>query len=54
MRPPHAQVVIESWRPKYNEERPKKRLGGLTPFANAEQLASKAVTLTQGSKPSCQ
>lgn len=50
---PHAKVVIESWRREYNEERPKKGLGGLTPLAYAEQLASKAVTLTQGSKASC-
>lgn len=47
---PHAKVVIESWRREYNEERPKKGLGGLTPSAYAEQLASKAVTLSQDSK----
>ena len=35
------------------EERPKKGLGGLTPLAYAEQLASKAVTLTQDSKACC-
>ena len=29
----HAQAVIETWRREYNEERPKKRLGGLTPAA---------------------
>ncbi|WP_397377679.1 IS3 family transposase [Pseudomonas sp.] len=50
---PHAKVVIESWRREYNEERPKKGLGGLTPSAYAEQLASKAVTLPQDSKASC-
>lgn len=50
---PHAKVVIESWRREYNEQRPKKGLGGLTPSAYAEQLASKAVTLTQDSKASC-
>lgn len=50
---PHAKVVIESWRREYNEERPKKGLGGLTPSAYAEQLASKAVTLIQDSKASC-
>jgi len=27
----HAQVVIETWRREYNEERPKKGPGGLTP-----------------------
>jgi len=26
----HAQVVIEAWRREYNEERPKKGLGGGT------------------------
>ena len=34
----HARVVIESWRREYNEERPKKGLGGLTPAAYARQL----------------
>jgi hypothetical protein len=27
----HAQALIEAWRREYNEERPKKALGGLTP-----------------------
>ena len=27
----HAGTVIETWRREYNEERPKKALGGLTP-----------------------
>lgn len=27
----HAQVVINAWVREYNEERPKKALGGLTP-----------------------
>ena len=27
----HAQIVIEAWRREYNEDRPKKGLGGLTP-----------------------
>jgi len=34
----HAQVVIETWRREYNEDRPKKGLGGLTPAAYAQQL----------------
>ena len=42
----HARVVIEAWRREYNEERPKKALGGLTPAAYAMQLATKAVTMT--------
>jgi hypothetical protein len=40
----HAQVVIETWRREYNEERPKKGLGGLTPAAYARQLTAKAKT----------
>jgi transposase InsO family protein len=36
----HAQVVIEAWRRKYNEERPKKQLGG--------QLAAARSTVTPG------
>lgn len=44
----HARAVIETWRREYNEERPKKGLGGLTPAAYAAQLASKAVTMTSG------
>lgn len=44
----HARVLIEAWRKEYNEERPKKALGGLTPAAYARQLAMKAVTLTPG------
>jgi putative transposase len=36
---PHAKVVIEAWRREYNEERPKKSLGGLTPAAYAQKLA---------------
>lgn len=35
----HARTVIETWRREYNEERPKKALGGLTPAAYAGQLA---------------
>jgi transposase InsO family protein len=44
----HAQVVIETWRREYNEERPKKALGGLTPAAYARQLAMKSATVTTG------
>lgn len=40
----HAQVIIEEWRREYNEERPKKGLGGLTPTAYARQLTAKAKT----------
>ena len=34
----HARAEIERWRREYNEERPKKVLGGLTPAAYAKQL----------------
>ena len=33
-----ARTLIEQWRREYNEERPKKALGGLTPSAYAERL----------------
>ena len=46
----HARAVIETWRREYNEERPKKSLGGLTPAQYAKQLASKAVTMPEDSK----
>lgn len=41
----HARVVIEDWRREYNERRPKKSLGGLTPALYAKQLAQKALTM---------
>lgn len=44
----HAQAAIEAWRREYNEERPKKALGGLTPAAYARQLAEKSATVTAG------
>ena len=47
---PHARTVIEAWRREYNEERPKKSLGGLTPAQYAKQLANKAVTMPEDSK----
>ena len=31
--------MIETWRREYNEERPKKALGGLTPAAYAKRMA---------------
>ena len=45
----HARMVIETWRREYNEERPKKALGGLTPEAYAKTLAA-SDTLTADSK----
>ena len=44
----HARILIEAWRREYNEERPKKALGGLTPAAYARQLAMNAVTVNPG------
>jgi putative transposase len=46
----HARAVIEVWRREYNEERPKKSLGGLTPAQYAKKLAIKAVTIPENSK----
>ena len=34
----HAQAIIETWRREYNDERPKKGLGGLTPAAYAQAV----------------
>lgn len=36
-----ARATIETWRREYNEERPKKALGGLTPAGYARQLATR-------------
>lgn len=36
-----ARATIETWRREYNEERPKKALGGLTPAGHARQLATR-------------
>ena len=41
-----ARILIEAWRCEYNEERPKKSLGGLTPTAYAKALIQKSVKLT--------
>lgn len=44
----HARSIIEAWRREYNEERPKKGLGGLTPSQYAEKLNMKSSTVTVG------
>jgi putative transposase len=49
----HARAVIETWRREYNDERPKKSLGGITPSQYAKQLARKAVTMPEDSKAIC-
>ena len=43
-----ARTIIEAWRREYNQERPKKALGGLTPAAYARQLARKSATVAPG------
>ena len=48
-----AKVLIEAWRREYNEERPKKSLGGLTPAAYAKTLPLKSVTFTPDSNSTC-
>ena len=49
----HAKRVIETWRHKYNEERPKRSQGVLTSAQYAKLLAIKAVTMSEDSKSSC-
>jgi transposase InsO family protein len=44
----HARAVIEDWRREYNEERPKKALGGLTPAAYARTLVMATSKVTAG------
>ena len=44
----HAKVIIEVRRREYNEERPKKALGGMTPAAYARQLAEKSARVATG------
>jgi putative transposase len=44
----HAQTLIEAWRREYNEERPKKGLGGLTPAVYARRLVAERSTVTVG------
>ena len=41
-----AQRTIEAWRCEYNEERPKKALGGMTPAEYARQMTKRADILT--------
>lgn len=48
-----AQIVIEAWCREYNNESPKKTLGGLTPAAYAESLAEKSGKLSPDSKALC-
>jgi transposase InsO family protein len=49
----HARAVIEAWRQEYNDERPKRSLGGLTPAQYAKQLAARPLTMPENSKSTC-
>ncbi len=49
----HAQTMIEVWRREYNDERPKKSLGGLASSAYTRQLGRKSAPVTPDSKPAC-
>jgi transposase InsO family protein len=49
----HAQRVIEAWRREYNEERPKKALGGLTPAAYARRLMTEMSSAPPDSNANC-
>ena len=44
----HVQAVIEASRREYNDARPKKGLGWLTPVHDAEKLAAEQSTVTLG------
>lgn len=44
----HGKSIIETWRREYNDERPKKALGGLTPSMYAKQMMEKTVKLNPG------
>jgi putative transposase len=49
----HARALIEAWRKEYNNERPKRSLGGLTPSQYAKQLATRPLTMPADSRPTC-
>ncbi|AJK47748.1 transposase [Burkholderia plantarii] len=46
----HTKVPIEARRREYDDERPRKSLGGLTPATYARQLMADAAKLTPDSK----
>lgn len=49
----NARVVIEAWRREYNQERPKRSLGSLTPAAYEKKLIQKPVKLASDAKAKC-
>ena len=48
----HARRLIEAWRLDYNNERPKKALGGLTPATYATKMGN-ASKLNSDSNANC-
>ncbi len=48
----HARTEIERWRREYNEERPKKATGGMTPATYAQHLANTDI-INPDPKPDC-
>ncbi len=48
----HARTEIERWRREYNQHRPKKAIGAMTPATYAQQLANSEI-ITPDSKPDC-
>jgi len=44
----HARALIETWRREYNDERPKRVLGGLTPAEYALRLSDQKVATMPG------
>ena len=48
-----AKVIVEGWRREYNEQRPKKSLGGMTPAAYALTLVQQSAKLTPDSNAGC-
>jgi len=49
----HARVVIELWHQEYNDERPKKSFGGMTPSQYAKRLAAWPLTMPADYKHRC-
>ncbi|OLG32493.1 integrase core domain-containing protein, partial [Xanthomonas oryzae] len=39
----HARTEIERWRREYNQHRPKKAIGAMTPATYAQQLANSEI-----------
>jgi transposase InsO family protein len=42
----HARRLIEAWQREYNEGRPKKGLGGLTPVEHARRVAKRSIIVS--------